>query len=62
MRLLFTKMQIEFIWKGKNSKIKSSTLCNQYENGGLKKFDIFSKVVSFQCLRIKRLLDNNFHR
>ena len=41
-----TKIQLEFIWKGKNSKIKNSTLCNDYENGGLKNVDIFSKVVS----------------
>ena len=28
---------MEFIWKGKNPKIKNSTLCNDYEYGGLKK-------------------------
>ena len=39
---------MEFIWKGKNQKIKNSTLCNDYEYGGLKNFDIFSKVVSLQ--------------
>ena len=43
---MLTKIQMEFIWKGKNSKIKNSTLCNDYENGGLKNVDIFSKVVS----------------
>ena len=32
---LVTKIQMEFIWKGKNSKIKNSTLCNDYEYGGL---------------------------
>ena len=57
---LLTKMQMEFIWKGKNPKIKSSTLCNGYEYGGLKNVDIFSKVVSLQCSWIKRLFDNNF--
>ena len=36
MRLLLTKIQMEFISKGKNPKIKSSTLFNDYENGGLK--------------------------
>ena len=41
---LFTKLQMEFIWKGKNPKIKNSTLFNDYENGGLKNIDIFSKV------------------
>ena len=43
---LLTKIQMEFIWKGKNPKIKHSTLCNDYEYGGLKNVYIFSKVVS----------------
>ena len=59
---LLTKIQMEFIWKGKNPKIKNSTLCNDYEYGGLKNVDIFSKVVSLQCSWIKRLFDNNFHQ
>ena len=58
---LLTKIQMEFIWKGKNPKIKNSTLCNGYEYGGLKNVDIFSKVASLQCSWIKRLFDNNFH-
>ena len=31
-----TKMQMEFLWKGKNPIIKNSTLCKDYEYGGLK--------------------------
>ena len=42
------KIQKEFIWNGNNSKIKHSTLCNKYENGGLKKVDILSKGISSQ--------------
>ena len=38
---LLTKIQMEFIWKGKNLKTKSSTLCNDHKNGGLKNLDIF---------------------
>ena len=53
---------MEFIWKGKNRKIKNSILCNGYESGGLKNVDIFSKVVTFQYSWIKRLFDNNFHQ
>ena len=30
------KIQKEFIWNRSNAKIKHSTLCNKYENGGLK--------------------------
>ena len=59
---LLTKIQMEFIWKGKNPKIKNSTLCNDYEYGGLINVDVFSKVVSLQCSWIKRLFDNNFHQ
>ena len=51
---------MEFIWKGKNPKIKKRTLCNDYEYGGLKNVNIFSKVVSLQCSWIKSLFDN-FH-
>ena len=61
---MLTKIQMEFIWKGKNPKIKTSTLCNGYENGGLKNVDIFSKVGSWQCSQIKILFSNvnNFHQ
>ena len=48
---------MEFIWKGKNPKIKNSTLC-----GGLKNVDIFSKVVSLHSSWIKRLFNNNFYQ
>ena len=53
---------MEFIWKGKNPKIKNSTICNDYEYGGLKNVDIFAKVVSLQCSQIKKLFDNNLHQ
>ena len=56
---LLNKIQMEFIWKGKNPKIKNSTLCNDYQYGGLRNVDIFSKVVSLKC---SWLFDNNFHQ
>ena len=59
---LLTKIQMEFIWKGKTPNIKSSTLCNDYDNGGLKNVDVFSKIVSLQCSWIKGLFHNNFHK
>ena len=59
---LLTKMEMEFMWKEKSPKIKNSTLWNDYENGGLKIVDTFSKVVSLQFSLIKRLFDNNFHQ
>ena len=33
---LMYKIQKNFIWQSKNTKIKYSTLCNGYENGGSK--------------------------
>ena len=59
---LLTKIQMEFIWKRKNLKIKNSYLRNDYEYGGLKNDDSFSKVVTLQCSWIKRLFDNNFNQ
>ena len=51
------KIQNEFIWKNKNPKIKHTTLCNNYDNGGLKNIDISSKIISLQCSWIKKLYD-----
>ena len=31
------KIQKKVIWNGNNPQIKNTTLCNKYENGGLKK-------------------------
>ena len=52
---LLTKIQMELLWRGKIPKIKNSTLCNDYEYGGLKKVDIFSK----SC-KLTMLLDKKF--
>ena len=59
---LLTKIQMEFIWKGKTTYIKSSILYNDYDNGGLKNADDFSKIVSLQCSWTKRLFHDNFHQ
>ena len=59
---LLYKIEMEFIWKGQNPKIKHSTLCNEYKDGGLKNVHAFSKGVSLKCSRIKRLFHNNFHQ
>ena len=37
------KMQKQFIWKNGNPKLKHTTLCNKYEQRGLKNVYIFSK-------------------
>ena len=46
-----------FIWNGKNPKIKHKTLSNNDGDSGFKKVDIFTKVISLQCSWIKRLYD-----
>ena len=37
---LLYKIQKNFIWQGRNVKIKHSTLCNGYEKGGIKIVDL----------------------
>ena len=55
------KIQKQFIWKNENPKFKHTTLCNEYEEGGLKIVDIFSKITSIQYSWVKRLYDDSFH-
>ena len=43
---LLSRIQKEFLWGKNKSNIKHDTLSNDYENGGLKSVDIFSKIVS----------------
>ena len=40
------KIQKKFIWNICNFKIKHTTLCNNYENEGLKNRYILSKITS----------------
>ena len=42
-------------------KIKHDTVCNNYENAGLRNADIKPKIKSLQCSWIKKLFDNSFH-
>ena len=41
---LLSKIQKEFLWRTNKYKIKHETLCNDYENGGLKRVGIFSEI------------------
>ena len=49
------EIQNKFLWSNKKSKIKHSTLCNEYKNGGLKNVDIKLKIISLKCSWIRRL-------
>ena len=42
------KIQKNFIWNGLNRKIKSSTINDNYENGGFKNVNIAAKISSLQ--------------
>ena len=55
------KLHKEFLWGISKPKIKHETLCNNYENGGLKCINIGSKIISLQCSWIKKLYEENFH-
>jgi len=55
------KIQKNFLWKNKTPKIKHETLRKNYEQGGLKSVNIFSKIVSLQCSWVQKLFDKNFH-
>ena len=55
------RIQKGFIWNNLTPKIKHETLCNTFEEGGLKNVDIDSKIASLQCSLVKRLYDDKFH-
>ena len=55
------KIQKNFVWNRKHPKIRHYTLCNTYENGGIKSVDIPNKLTSLQCSWIKRLYDTTTH-
>ena len=55
------RIQREFPWNSGKVKIKHETICNDFQDGGLKNVDIPSKISSLQCSRVKKLYDQNFH-
>ena len=55
------EIQNNFLWSNKKSKIKLSTLCNDYKNGGLKNVDIELKIISLKCSWIHRLYNEVDH-
>ena len=55
------RIQKTFIWHSSRPKSSHKTLCNNFENGGLKHVDISSKIISLQCSWLQKLCDENFH-
>ena len=55
------RIQKATIWNNLTPKIKHETLCNSFEEDGLKNVDINSKIASLECSWVKRLYDDKFH-
>ena len=55
------KNQKTFIWHSSRPEISHKTLCNNFENGGLKHVDISSTIISLQCSWLRKIFDENFH-
>ena len=55
------EIQNKFLWSNKKSKIKHSTLSNDYKNGGLKNVDTELKIISLKCSWIRRLYNEVDH-
>ena len=54
-------MQQAFIWNNLSPKIKHNTICNSFEEGGLKNDHLNSKITSHQCSWIDWLYNDKFH-
>ena len=48
---------LRFLWGGKLNKIKKSTICKKYEEGGLKMVDIYSFLTTLKLSWVKRLTE-----
>ena len=55
------QIQKTFLWGNKRAKIKHDTLCNNFNEGGLKNVDIKHKFSALRCSWIQRLYNENFH-
>ena len=56
------KIQKNFLWNFTALKIKHSTTRIDYQNSGLKKVDVFFKIISLQRSWLRQLFDNSFHQ
>ena len=51
------RMLKEFLWQGKQVKIKRSTMIGSCEKGGLKDVDFESKFQSLRIIWVRKILD-----
>ena len=54
-------IQKTFLWYSSKPKINYKTLCNTFEESGLKNFNIKAKIISMQYSLVKKLFDGNHH-
>ena len=54
-------IQKTFLWYSSKPKINHTTLCNTFEDGGLKNVDVRSKIISLQCSWVKKLYEGDHH-
>ena len=52
---LVQELQKMFIWHSSRPKISHKTICNNFENGGIKHVDISSKIISLQSSWLRKL-------
>ena len=55
------EIQNKFLWSNNKSKIKHSTLCNDYKNEGLKNVDIELKITTLKFSWVRRLYNEVDH-
>ena len=52
----FKKMIFEILWNNRSEKVKRSTLCTDYTNGGLRVTDIDKYIDAIKINWVKRLI------
>ena len=50
------KLLLRFLWGGKTNRIKRSTICKSYEEGGIRMLDIFTYLSSMKISWLKRII------
>ena len=51
----YDKLLFQFLWGGKTNRIKRETVCQTYENGGLKMVDIYLSIATFKISWLRRI-------
>ena len=57
---LLYQIQKSFIWQGKKTETRHSTLCSGYEKRGIKSVDLKHKIIRMQCSSGKGFFEDDF--